>query len=113
MTARPPAGTTNRRSRGHGGIRDRHRKCGTPNTPPWPEPVLAFTGRLREQRAEQIVALVPAAAPDRLRYRFLHDHLGLMLAAALRSRPGIVTARVPVLLHLPDRQHGASTNALS
>jgi hypothetical protein len=36
-----------------------------------------------------------------------------MHAAALRSRPGIVTARVPVLLHLPDRQHGASTKALS
>jgi hypothetical protein len=75
-------------------------------------PVLAFTGRLREQRAGQIVALIPVAAPGRLRYRFLHDHLDLMLAAALHSRPGIVTARAPVLLHLPDRQHGASTKAL-
>jgi hypothetical protein len=57
--------------------------------------------------------LIPVATPDRLRYRFLHDHLDLMLAAAPRSRPDIVTARVPVLLHLPDRQHGASTKALS
>ncbi len=71
-------------------------------------PVLAFTGRLREQRAEQIVVLIPVATPDRLRYRFLHDHLDLMLAAALRSRADIVTARVPVLLHLPDHRHGAS-----
>ena len=62
-------------------------------------PVLAFTGRLREQRAEQIVVLIPVATPDRPRYRFPHDHLDLMLAAALYSRPGIVTARVPVLLH--------------
>lgn len=72
-------------------------------------PILAFIDRLREQRAEQIVVLIPVAIPDRLRYRFLHDHLDLVLTAELRSRPDIVTARVPVLLHLPDRQHGAST----
>ena len=75
-------------------------------------PVLASLDRLREQRAEQIVVLIPVATPDQLRYRFLHDHLDLMLAAALRSRADIVTARTPVLLHPHDRQHGGSTKAL-
>ena len=70
-------------------------------------PILAFLDRLREQRAEQMVVLIPVATPDRLRYRFLHDHLDLVLTAALRSRPDIVTARVPVSLHLPHGRHGA------
>jgi hypothetical protein len=65
-------------------------------------PVLAFTGRLRGQRVEQIVVLIPVATPDRLRYRFLHDYLDLMLAA-LRGRPD-TSPHVPVLLSLPDRQ---------
>ena len=43
-------------------------------------PVLASLDRLREQRAEQIVVLIPVATPDRPRYRFPHDHLDLMLA---------------------------------
>jgi amino acid transporter len=72
-------------------------------------PILAFLDRLRKQRTEQIVVLIPVAVPDRLRYTFLHDHLDLVLTAALRNRPDIVTARVPVPLHLPGRQHDAST----
>lgn len=71
-------------------------------------PILAFLDQLREQRAEQIVVLIPVATPDRLRYTFLHDHLDLVLTAALRNRPNIVTVRVPVPLHLPDRRHGTS-----
>jgi hypothetical protein len=74
-------------------------------------PVLAFLDRLREQRAGQIVVLIPVATPDRPPYRFLHDHLGLMLAAALRGRPDIATARLPVLPHQPDRQPAAGRPA--
>ncbi|MDR0342961.1 MAG: hypothetical protein LBI49_07520, partial [Nocardiopsaceae bacterium] len=69
------------------------------------EPILAFLDRLREQHTEQIVVLIPVAVPDRLRYTFLHDHLDLVLTTALHRRPEIVTARVPVPLHLPDRRH--------
>jgi hypothetical protein len=76
-------------------------------------PILAFIDRLRDHRAQRIVVLIPVPTPDRLRYRFLHDHLDLVLTATLRSRPDIATARVPVLLHLPDRQHGASTQGSS
>jgi hypothetical protein len=38
----------------------------------------------------------------------LLDHLDLVLTAALRSRPDIVTARVSVPLDVPDRRHGTS-----
>jgi amino acid transporter len=72
-------------------------------------PILTFLDRLREQHTEQIVVLIPVATPDQLRYTFLHDHFDLVLTAALRNRPDIVTARVPVPLHLPDRQHDTST----
>jgi hypothetical protein len=65
-------------------------------------PILAFLDELRGQRTEQIVVLIS----DRLRYRFLHDHVGLVLTSALRDRTDIVTARVPVPLYLPDRQRG-------
>jgi hypothetical protein len=37
---------------------------------------------------------IPVGIPDRLRYRFLHDHAGRALTAALRGRP--------------DRQHRTS-----
>jgi amino acid transporter len=72
------------------------------------EPIVAFLDRLREQHTEQIVVLIPVAVPEQLRYTFLHDHLDLVLAAALRHRPEIITVRVPYPLHLPDRRHGAS-----
>ena len=60
-----------------------------------------FAGQLRGRHREQIVVLIPVALPDRLRYRFLHNHYDLVLTAALRNRPGVVTARVPMRLHLP------------
>ena len=72
-------------------------------------PILAFLDRLREQRTEQIVVLIPVAVPDRLRYTFLHDHVDLVLTAALRNRSDVVTARVPALVHLSDRQQDTST----
>lgn len=47
----------------------------------------------------------------RLRYTFLHNHLDLVLTAALRRRPEIVTARVPVPVRLPDRRRGAQAKS--
>ena len=72
-------------------------------------PIFAILDRLSEQHTEQIVVLIPVAIPGGLRYRFLHDYADRALIAALRSRPDIVTARVPVPLHLPGRQHDTST----
>jgi len=63
-------------------------------------PILAFIDQLREQRAEQIMVLIPVAVPDRLRYRFLHNHFELVLTRALRNRPDIVTALAPLRFHV-------------
>ena len=47
--------------------------------------------------------LIPVALPDRLRYRFLHNHIDLVLTRALRYRPDVVVARVPVRVHVHGR----------
>ena len=46
--------------------------------------------------------LIPVALPDRLRYEFLHNHFDLVLTAALRARPHVVSARIPIPLHVTD-----------
>jgi amino acid transporter len=70
-------------------------------------PILAFVDRLTERHDEQVVVLIPVAVPDRLRYRYLHNHLDVVLASALRGRPDVVTARVAMPLHLADGEPGA------
>jgi hypothetical protein len=63
-------------------------------------PIVAFVDQLTEHHREQVVVLIPVAVPDRRRYRFLQNHLDLVLSSALRGRPDVVTARVPMPLHL-------------
>jgi hypothetical protein len=70
-------------------------------------PILAFVDQLTERHDEQVIVLIPVAVPDRLRYRSLHNHLDVALSSALRSRPDVVTARVPMPLHLADGEPGA------
>jgi amino acid transporter len=74
-------------------------------------PILAFVDQLRERKQEQIMVLIPVAVPDRLRYRFLHNHFDLVLSRALRDRSDIITARVPMPLHVPPRRGGEAANA--
>lgn len=71
-------------------------------------PILAFIDQLREQHREQIVVLIPVVLPDRARFRLLQNHYDLVLATALRKRPDVVSARVPMPLHLAGGQHAAS-----
>ena len=59
------------------------------------EPIVAFIDELRERHDEQIVVLIPVVVPAKLRYRFLHNQIDLVLSAALRSRADVVVARVP------------------
>ena len=63
-------------------------------------PILAFLDELHAQRQEQIVVLIPVAVPDRARYRLLQNHYDLVLSNALRDRPYIIAARVPMSLHV-------------
>jgi hypothetical protein len=59
-------------------------------------PIATFVDRLRRQRDERIIVLIPVVLPDRLRYRFLHNHLDAVLTRALRDRPDVIVARVPM-----------------
>ena len=45
------------------------------------------TDRLRRHCNEPVIVLIPVALPDRLRYRFLHNHVDLVLTRELRYRP--------------------------
>lgn len=67
-------------------------------------PIVAFINGLRDQRHEQITVLIPVAAPSRLRYRLLHNHLDRVLTDRLRRDcPDVITVRVPMPLRLPKR----------
>ncbi|MER7283842.1 APC family permease [Dactylosporangium sp. NPDC000244] len=63
-------------------------------------PISAFIDEIHDQHDEQIVVLIPVALPRRLRYRFLHNHLEIALAAALKTRPDVIVASVPVPLRV-------------
>ena len=67
-------------------------------------PILAFLDELHAQRQEQIVVLIPVAVPDRARYRLLQNHYDLVLSNALRDRPYIIAARVPMSLHVAGEE---------
>jgi hypothetical protein len=57
---------------------------------------VTFVDRLGRQRDERIIVLIPVVLPDRLRYCFLHNHLDTVLTRALRDRPDVIVARVPM-----------------
>jgi amino acid transporter len=63
-------------------------------------PIVAYVDRLRQHRGDRVFVLVPVALPGKLRYRFLHNHLDLVLTRALRGCPDVVVARVPVPLRV-------------
>jgi amino acid transporter len=63
-------------------------------------PIVAYVDRLRQRRGRRVFVLIPVAVPEKLRYRFLHNHLDLVLTRALRGRPDVVVARVPVPLRV-------------
>ena len=63
------------------------------------DPIVAFVDECR-YRQEQIVVLIPVIVPDRLRYRFLHNQIDVVLSAALRTRTDVVVAKVQMPLHV-------------
>jgi len=69
-------------------------------------PFTEFIDELRQESDEAIVVLIPVVIPNRLRYRFLHNHIDRVLTAALRDRPDVVVARVV----LPLSQVTSATN---
>jgi amino acid transporter len=65
-------------------------------------PIISFVDQATERHREQIMVLIPVAVPDRRRYSYLHNHFDLVLTAALRERPDVITALVPMPLDLAD-----------
>jgi hypothetical protein len=66
-------------------------------------PVVAFVQSLQPQHHHRIVVLIPVAMPGKLRYRLLHNQLDLVLSRALRGRPDVIVARVPMWLDLDEK----------
>jgi hypothetical protein len=60
------------------------------------QPILDLVDQLRAESECQLVVLIPSVIPERLRYRLLHNQLDLALTSALRRRPDVVVARVPM-----------------
>ena len=67
-------------------------------------PIVEFIDAEHATRDEQIVVLIPVVVPTRLRYRVLHNHVEVLLSAALRTRTDVIVARVPMSLD-PDAPH--------
>jgi len=68
------------------------------------EPIVAFIDRARADSDQQIVVLIPVVVPDRLRYRALHNHIEVVLSAALMSRTDVVVAKVPMSVPEPEEE---------
>ena len=62
------------------------------------QPICSFIDELRANDDKQIVVLIPTVIPNRVRYRFLHNQIDLVLSSALRSRTDVVVARVQLPL---------------
>ena len=60
------------------------------------EPIVALIDEERTSHDAQIVVLIPVVVPAKLRYRLLHNHIDVVLSAALRRRTDVVVARVPI-----------------
>lgn len=59
-------------------------------------PIVEYIDKVRKERDDQILVLIPFVVPDHFRHRALHNQLDVALASALRMRTDIVVARVPL-----------------
>lgn len=67
-------------------------------------PLVAYIDERRRHFDGQLLVLLPVVHPYRWRYRILHNHFEVVLAAALRGRTDIIVARVPYRLLTGDTQ---------
>jgi len=65
------------------------------------QPIVEFIDRLRLERTDQIVVLIPFVIPDRPWHWVLHNQLDHVLSQALRSRTDVIVARVSASLSEP------------
>lgn len=74
--------------------------------------IVGFVDRMRTQRDDQIVVLIPVVIPTRWRYRILHNQLNLVLSHALQARP-TEYARSPLECHVASGSKGGRSTAAS
>ena len=65
------------------------------------QPIVEFIDRLRLERTDQIVVLIPYVVPDWPWHWVLHNQLDHVLSQALRSRTDVIVARVSASLSEP------------
>lgn len=76
------------------------------------KPILAFIDEELATRDGQIVVLIPVVVPTHVRYRLLHNHMEVLLSAALRTRTDVIVASVPVSLNAdPPADETPSANS--
>jgi len=61
-------------------------------------PLLRYIGSLKPSAAHRVVVLIPVVLPRRFWHQALHNHLDLVLSAALRRRRNVLVARLTVPL---------------
>jgi hypothetical protein len=61
-------------------------------------PLLRYIGSLKPSAAHRVVVLIPVALPRHFWHQALHNHLDLVLSAALRRRRNVLVARLTVPL---------------
>jgi amino acid transporter len=61
-------------------------------------PLLGYISSLKPSASHRVVVLIPVVLPRHFWHRLLHNHLDLVLTAALQRRPHVVVARLPMRL---------------
>ena len=63
-------------------------------------PIIRFINAFehREHDYDHIIVLIPVIQPDKWWQRVFHNQLDLVLSAALRDRPELAVARLPVTM---------------
>ena len=59
-------------------------------------PILRFVNSVEARSHDRVVVLIPEIVPQGLLHNFLHNQMGILMTAALRSRSDAVVAMVPM-----------------
>ncbi len=62
-------------------------------------PLLRYLSSLKPSSTRRVVLLIPVIVPSHFWHRILHNHLDLVLSAALRRRRNVIVARLTLPLH--------------
>ncbi len=75
-------------------------------------PILRFINAFehREHDYDHIIVLIPVIQPDKWYQRIFHNQLDLVLSAALRDRPELAVARLPVTMKQLRSSHWAGSS---